>query len=241
MKRFVLRFFVLFSITTILSCEDKTADEPGFVEDEVIKTKTINLMSLGDSHTKGTGICETCAYPQQLTQTIKNLSPAESAIKLEVVARTGWTTSDLILQLNNLEIDPKYDLVTLLIGVNNQYQNGSFSLYEQEFPELVNKAIQFAKGNRDKVIVISIPDYAFTPFGQNWVPDPQVISDEIDAYNSFAKAYSEDNGVSFVDITDISREGLDNPDLVADDDLHLSRLAHSRITERLFPLALTKI
>ena len=85
---------------------------------------------------------------------------------LEVIARTGWTTTNLINAIAEENPSSNYDIVTLLIGVNNQYQNKPFSIYEEEFPILLNKAINFAKGDKNNVIVVSIPDYAYTPFGQ---------------------------------------------------------------------------
>lgn len=126
-----------------------------------------------------------------------------------------------------------YDLVTLLIGVNNQYQNKPFSLYEQEFPELVNISIQKAKGNKNNVIVVSIPDYAYTPFGNG----NATISSQIDTYNSFAENYCIQNNITFVNITDITREGLAQPTLVANDGLHPSDLAYARFVERILPKA----
>ena len=133
-----------------------------------------------------------------------------------------------------------YDLVTLLIGVNNQYQNKPFSLYEKEFPELVNKAILFAKGDKSNVIVVSIPDYAFTPFGQA-SSNPAAISSDIDRYNDYAKNYCESNSISFILITDITRQGLINKSLVASDGLHPSELAYSLIVQRIVPTATTAI
>lgn len=124
-------------------------------------------------------------------------------------------------------------MVTLLIGVNNQYQNKPFSLYEQEFPELVNIAIEKAKGNKNNVIVVSIPDYAYTPFGNG----NTTISAQIDIYNAFAENYCIQNNITFVNITDITREGLAQPTLVANDGLHPSDLAYFRFVERIFPKA----
>ena len=100
----------------------------------------------------------------------------------------------------------------------------------------MQKAITFAHGDKDKVIVVSIPDYAYTPFGQNSF-NPQITSQEIDAYNAFAKATTEAASVKYVDITDITRQGLDQPTLVASDGLHPSELAYARFVERLLPLA----
>lgn len=131
-------------------------------------------------------------------------------------------------------------MVTLLIGVNNQYQNKPFTIYEEEFPELVNKAISFGKNDKSNLIVISIPDYAFTPFGQGNSNSEQ-ISSEIDQYNVFAKNYCEANNITFVNITDITRQGLNDPELVASDGLHPSSKAYSKFVGRLVSIALEKI
>ena len=151
----------------------------------------------------------------------------------DIIAQTGWTTTNLKNAIASQNPANNYDLVTLLIGVNNQYQNKPFSLYEQEFPELVNIAIQKAKGNKDNVIVVSIPDYAYTPFGNG----NATISSQIDTYNAFAENYCIQNNITFVNITDITREGLAQPTLVANDGLHPSDLAYARFVERIFPKA----
>ena len=102
-------------------------------------------------------------------------------------------------------------MVTLLIGVNNQYQNRPFSQYEKEFPELLQTAIRLAGGDKNNVIVVSIPDYAYTPYGQN-TSDPQKISNELEKYNAFAKATSEAQDVTFLNITDITQRGVQEPE-----------------------------
>jgi acyl-CoA thioesterase-1 len=122
------------------------------------------------------------------------------------------------------------------IGVNNQYQTKAFSLYETEFVELVNSSISFVGGDTKKLIVISIPDYAFTPFGQNY--NPTEISAELELYNNFAQKYAEENTLSYVYITDITQQGLETPAIVASDGLHLSSLAYSVFVELILPLAL---
>ena len=111
--------------------------------------------------------------------------------------------------------------MTLLIGVNNQFQGGAFERYEEEFIQLLNQAIQFAQDRGNRVIVLSIPDYSYSPFGQNW-GNPETTSSEIDAYNAYAQSVCENIGISFVDVTDISRQALEQPELLADDGLHLS-------------------
>lgn len=200
--------------------------------------RTINYLALGDSYTIGQSVCETCRFPAQLKDSLKNHLPDSSIISLKVVAQTGWTTTNLKTAIANENLMANYDLVTLLIGVNNQYQNRPFSLYETEFPELLQTAITLAKGNKNNVIVVSIPDYAYTPFGQS-SSNPSAISSQLDNYNAFAKNHAESLGIEFVNITDITREGLINPNLVASDNLHPSELAYSKFVERLLPIAKT--
>ena len=159
------------------------------------------------------------------------------SFSLNIIARTGWTTTNLINAIKNENLNTDYDLVTLLIGVNNQYQNISFSIYETEFPQLINSAISKAKGDKSNLIVVSIPDYAFTPFGNG----NSNISVAIDRYNNFAKNYCTANNISYVYITDITRLGLIYPELVASDGLHPSELAYSRFVERILPIAIEKL
>lgn len=208
------------------------------VENNTYSTpKHYKYLALGDSYTIGQSVCETCRFPAQLKDSItKELSPKDT-FRLDIIAQTGWTTANLksAIALQNPAED--YDLVTLLIGVNNQFQNRPFSFYEQEFPELVDIAIQKAKGDKKNVIVVSIPDYAFTPFGQG---NPS-ISEGIFQYNEFAKNYCLANGITYIFITDITRQGLLRPELVASDGLHPSKLAYAKFAERILPEAKAKI
>lgn len=197
--------------------------------------KEINYLALGDSYTIGQNVCETCRFPEQLKKNLENLNPNNTYF-LKIIAQTGWTTTNLISVINAQSLNPNYDLVTLLIGVNNQYQNMPFSIYELQFPELVNKAIALAKGDKSNVIVVSIPDYAYTPFGQQY-NNPSKISTEIDNYNAFAKKYCLEKNIEFVSITDITRQGLLDTKLVAPDGLHPSELAYSYFVERILPKA----
>lgn len=121
--------------------------------------------------------------------------------------------------------------------MNNQYQNKPFSLFEQEFPELVATAISKAKGIKNNLIVVSIPDYAYTPYGQG----SMTISQGILQYNTYIQNYCAQNDITFVNITDITQQGLNQPDLVASDGLHPSSLAYGKFVERLLPIAVEKI
>lgn len=197
-------------------------------------TPSYSYLALGDSYTIGESVCATCTYAHQLVDSLQQTSPKK--IDLKIIAKTGWTTSDLLSAIAKEQPASNYDLVTLLIGVNNQYQKKDFSLYEKEFPILLNKAIAFAQGNTKKVVVLSIPDYAYTPFGQGR-PNANAISEELDRYNQFAQETSEKLGVRFLDITNITRKGLEKPSFVASDGLHPSEEAYHHFAKRLFDKA----
>ncbi len=195
--------------------------------------RQLNYLALGDSYTIGQSVCTSCRFPEQLKVGLQNTYPNDS-FSLQIIATTGWTTTNLIAAIDTEKPGSNYDLVTLLIGVNNQYQSKPFSIYELEFPQLVSKAISLGKGDKSNLIVVSIPDYAFTPYGGG----ADYISAGIEQYNTFAKNYCKENNIEFVNITDITQQGLDNPSLVASDGLHPSELAYAKFVERILPKAI---
>lgn len=199
-------------------------------------SKNINYqyLALGDSYTIGESVCDNCSYPEQLTDSLNQVFNEKMSVK--IIAKTGWTTTDLIAAIEIDNPSKNYDLVTLLIGVNNQFQGKPFSVYEDEFPKLLNLAIDFAKGKPANVIVLSIPDYAYTSYGVNSGKTGQITS-ELDKYNAYAEKISKKKGVLFKDITAITREGLENPKLVASDGLHPSEVAYKRFVEIIFKTA----
>ena len=199
----------------------------------VIVNSTYKYLALGDSYTIGQSVCDTCRFPEQLKSKLKTAFPNDN-ISLNIIATTGWTTTQLINAINIQNPNVDNDLVTLLIGVNNQYQHKPFSLYESEFPALVNTAIALGKGDKTNVIVVSIPDYAYTPYGNGNTN----ISAEITQYNMFAQNYCIENQIEFVYITDITQQGLINPGLVASDGLHPSQIGYQKFVERLLPVAI---
>jgi len=234
--------------STILKEEEKTEDiditipdetaETGETEQENTNQQTnYNLLALGDSYTIGASVCETCRFPEQLKEALISEFDSNKTFELKVIARTGWTTTNLINAIKNENLSSDYDLTTLLIGVNNEFQNKPFSLYEKEFPQLVNMAIAKSKGIKNRVIVISIPDYAYTPFGNGNTN----ISKNIDTYNLFAQNYCTANDITYINITDITRMGLTNPRLVASDGLHPSEFAYSQFVESILPFAIDKL
>ena len=229
---------LLFLITmglVLLSCgtEANYPKVPIYEEEEL---RSFKLIALGDSYTIGQNVCEDCRFPAQLKDSLQTYFSTNDSFSLEIIAQTGWTTTSLKNAITSAAPETDFDLATLLIGVNNQYQNKPFNIYETEFIELVNTAISLVDGEASKLIVVSIPDYAYTSFGQS--QNPTNISAQLELYNSFAQSYCEDNNLSYVYITDITQQGLENPELVASDNLHPSTLAYTKFVERILPIAL---
>jgi hypothetical protein len=223
---------LVFCLIFIVSCSSDTNSNT-----ENTEPKNYKYLALGDSYTIGQSVCESCRFPIQLQDSIIKYIKVDDSFQTQIIAQTGWTTTNLKTAIASQNPVNNFDLVTLLIGVNNQYQNTPFTVYEQEFPELVATAIQKAQGKKEKVIVISIPDYAYTPFGNG----NTTISTQIDTYNAFAENYCITNNISFVNITDITRLGLTQTNLVANDGLHPSTIAYTKFVERILPKAKIKL
>lgn len=232
LKYICFAFFLI-----ILGCNETLEIAENIPEDNIVENTSFKILSLGDSYTIGTSVCDKCRFPEQLLDSLLANNDASLSFSLKVIATNGWTTTNLINALRSENVDKDYNLVTLLIGVNNQYQNKEFAIYEKEFPELVNFAINSVSGNAKQLIVLSIPDYAYTPFGNG----SETISAGIKKYNDFAQAYCLNNNITFLNITDITQLGLANPIYVASDGLHPSKEAYSAFVERLLPIATEKL
>lgn len=194
---------------------------------------TLHYLALGDSYTIGEGVAPRSRWPEQLAAHINEVYAGDTALMLppRIIARTGWTAAQLLSELQQEEaLLPSYDLVSLLIGVNNQYQRKPFEQFEADFQELASQAIALAGGQPSRVAVLSIPDYAYTPFGQQSA-SPDDISDEINKYNGYIHGVADSLGLRFFDITPISRLGLQEPALIAPDNLHPSTLMYRRWVE----------
>jgi lysophospholipase L1-like esterase len=181
------------------------------------KKEKIRMLALGDSYTIGESVTEKQRWPVQLISQLR--TNGYICDEATIIARTGWRTDDLKNAIHEKNPDSNYTLVSLLVGVNNQYQGKSAKSYAPEFEELLKMAIGFAGGDKTKVFVVSIPDYGFTPFGKD---KQQEITKEIDEYNHINKTITEKQGVKYFNITEISRQGFNDPELVAEDGLHPS-------------------
>jgi len=185
----------------------------------------VRFLALGDSYTIGQGVSPIARWPVQLADSLA-VRGYETQV-LRFIATTGWRTDNLVNAISNQNLeDENFNLVSILIGVNNQYQNRPFSQYINEFPALVDSAIRYAGGDKDHVFIVSIPDYAFTPFGQQ-SSNPDEISMELDQYNAFSSHIADSMQITYFDITPISRQGLAQPSLVANDGLHPSDLQYT--------------
>lgn len=183
-----------------------------------------SYLALGDSYTIGTSINTRNNYPSQL---IDSLAKRNYKIdNFDLLATNGWTTTNLIDALDNALFKSKtYDIVTLLIGVNNQYQNKDFEIFESEFTTLIDRAINFANRDANKVVVISIPDYSVTPIVANTEKD--LVAQEIKKYNFRKKEITKSKGVTFINITPISQLAANDNTLLASDNLHPSAKMYS--------------
>ena len=208
-KLFSLPILLFFLLT---NCTNGTPD-PATDSEEAV-----SYLALGDSYTIGESVDASERFPVLLANELE-----ERGIPVDgptIIARTGWTTADLQKGIAEADLrEEGYDLVSLLIGVNNQYQGKSLTAYKREFTELLLRSIKLAGGAKENVVVLSIPDYGYTPFGQS---RQETISTEIDRFNAVNKQVTDSIGVSYINITPISRNGLSDPALVAGDDLHPS-------------------
>ena len=195
------------------------------------QSSAIKYLALGDSYTIGESVAQQQTFPFLLSKelTVKKYIVGQPT----VIARTGWTTDELLSAMDKTDLSNIYELVTLLIGVNNQFRGYPIKEYEKEFTRLLDRAIVLAKSKKERVVVLSIPDYGCTPFGAG---NKVKIGKEIDAFNEVNKRIALKKGVHYVDITPISRQVSTESGLVADDHLHPSGYMYKLWTALLLPV-----
>lgn len=198
-----------------------------------IETGMVSYLALGDSYTIGEAVTPQESFPFQLQNLLKAKNVNVATPK--IVAKTGWTTDELASAIKQANITDKFDVVTLLIGVNNQYRGYPLTTYKKEFTALLQTAIEFADGKREHVFVISIPDWGATPFGKSAGKSPQTIAAEIDLFNAANREITLAAGVSYTDITPASRNANTDISLVAQDGLHPSGKMYGEWANALAP------
>ena len=206
----------------VFSCHNKAEKES--------ELAPIKYLALGDSYTIGQGIALAESWPKQLGG--KLIENSFSVDKNDIIAQTGWETTDLLNALADSSLED-YNLVSLLIGVNNQFSNRPFETYTSEFDLLLDQAIGLA--GSDRVFVVSIPDYGVTPFGNN---NSENIAFELDEYNAYAAAKCQALNIPFINITEISRQLGDSNGALASDNLHPSGTQYGKWVEEMLPIVL---
>ena len=225
MRNFIITL-CSFHVILIFSCAKKGSD-PLQMTNET--NMTHSFLALGDSYTIGESVLPPGNFPNQ---TVQMLTQSGYNFKSpEIIAKTGWTTDDVQKNINDRTFTPPYDIVTLLVGVNNQYRGRPVETYKPEFENLLKQAIQFAGGKADHVIVLSIPDWGVAPFAAG--RDRDQIAREIDEYNAANKTISENFKVNYLDITPWTREAANDPSLVASDGLHPAAKEYKRWSDKL--------
>jgi len=191
--------------------------------------QSLSYLALGDSYTIGESLPLKDNFPNQTVDLLKlrGMKINEPVI----VAKTGWTTDELMDAIEKRQINGQFDFVSLLIGVNNQYRGRDITVYQKEFEQLLQQAIAFARGNRNHVFVLSIPDWGSTPFAAG--RDLVKIAREIDQFNAVNKKISEQYKVNYIEITEGTREASKDNSLVAEDKLHPSKKEYARWAEKL--------
>ncbi|MBK7149428.1 MAG: SGNH/GDSL hydrolase family protein [Bacteroidetes bacterium] len=196
-----------------------------------MQRENYTLLCLGDSYTIGEAVEPDERFPMQA---VALLSADELAFDPpHLIAKTGWTTDELKQAIAAENIAEQYDVVTLLIGVNNQYRNRSIENYQAEFSELLNTAIGFCKSGKQGVFVLSIPDWGVTPFALKDSRGEATISEQIKAFNAANKAIATQAKVHYIDITPGSQKAKQNSLLLAQDGLHPSGLMYSNWAAKL--------
>ena len=225
-----MRLKILLVLVITVSCNPKESDS-------MFTEEPLTYLALGDSYTIGESVAENERWPVQLADSLNKIGINLSSTK--IIAKTGWTTDELAGAIRDSNITQCYDIVSLLIGVNNQYRGRDAENFRGEFVGLLEQAIEFACNDTSRVLVVSIPDWGVTPFADG--RDKDKIALEIDHYNSVKKEETLKRNVLYIDITDISREAENDPTLLAPDGLHPSGKMYSRWISRIIPLLKTRL
>ena len=244
MKRVVL--FIL--ILLIVSCSEKgNLDEKNQIDtienqesiyndlidntSESISQNNLSFLALGDSYTIGESVIEEERWPNQMVDIALNENVMFD--QPDIIAKTGWRTEQLIDTLNKINFIKKFDYVSLMIGVNNQYSLKPIETFRLDLIKLLDMSIGYSI-KRENVVLISIPDWGVTPFAEGY--DRNRIKEEIDQFNSVIRDIANTNNILYVDVTEISRRAITEKDLIANDSLHPSGKMYKEWAEKIYNL-----
>lgn len=203
----------------LISCQEKAENQAD--------TQPIQYLALGDSYTIGQGVDTLDRWPNQLSSKLEQ--DDYTIEKTDIIAQTGWKTSDLLNAIEGTNLED-YNLISLSIGVNNQFSGIPFEVYTSEFDELLGRIIDAAGASR--VFVVSIPDYGVTPFGSN---NSETIAQELDEYNEYARLKCDTLNIPYINITEISRVLGASEGALASDNLHPSGTQYALWVDEMIP------
>jgi acyl-CoA thioesterase I len=228
MKNYMLFFFFCVLLS---GCKENDSENMKVVEEAPLK-----YLALGDSYTIGESVKPAQRWPVQLAERLR-----KEGFEIEdprIIATTGWTTQDLLQAMDGQLSNEKYDLVSVLIGVNNQYQGKSIEAYEEDLNEIFKRAIGYSERGAAGVFALSIPDYGVTPFGAS---REEEIGRELDEFNRVFEEVANQYEVDFFNITPISRRAKEEPELIAEDNLHPSGEMYRQWVDLIFNEIRTKV
>lgn len=228
----IYKAILLFVLVILFSCSKRNIVAQTMITPPFTNDTSKTYLALGDSYTIGQSVSVNDRFPNVTADILKAQGIGVAAP--QIIATTGWTTRNLLDALNAAPPKNNFSVVSLLIGVNNQYQHKSIDEYKTEFTELLNRSIQYAANKPTHVFVLSIPDYSVTPYAQG--SDTAMIAREIDQFNAVNKTISLQLGVNYLDITPISRQAKNDRTLIANDGLHPSGIQYKKWADLLAPL-----
>ena len=238
-------FFKIFFLTTLMSgCESNTSfndedlningediSDTFILEDNLSKSleSSYSFIALGDSYTIGEGVNENERWPNQFVDVAY-----ENGVDFDqpiIIAETGWKTYDLLNAINQTNFTKKYDYVSLLIGVNNQFNSRPIDEFEEDLNKLMDEMNRIKKDD-GSIIIISIPDWGYTPYAES--VEMSDISEKIDLFNSSLIKFAATNDLKYVDVTEISRRAINEPNLITDDNLHPSETMYLEWANKIY-------
>ena len=238
----IIKIFFLFTVmngctsNTNYNDEDLNIDRDDFSDTLILEDKLntqrgnpYSFIALGDSYTIGEGVNEDERWPNQFVDVAY-----ENGVDFDqpmIIAETGWKTYDLLNAINQTNFTKKYDYISLLIGVNNQFNSRPIDEFEEDLNKLMDEMKRIKK-NDGSIIIISIPDWGYTPFGES--SDMSDISEQINLFNSSLRKFASTNGLKYVDVTEISRRGINEPDLITNDNLHPSGIMYLEWAKKIY-------
>ena len=233
-----LSYFLIFIIAcnssssfddeTLISIDEDASVNQNLNSDNSNQTQ-FSLLALGDSYTIGEGVNEDQIWPNQFIKVAYENGIDFSSSR--IIAETGWKSYDLIYAIESSNFEKKYDYVSLLIGVNNQFNSRPVNEFENDLDKLLIK-INNLKKKSGSVLIISIPDWGSSPYGVGF--DRNEISNEINTFNNSLKSFANINGLKYVDVTEISRRAINEPNLIAIDNLHPSGIMYLEWAKKIF-------